>query len=127
MDKITIGMHFKALLRDLGVSKADVARTVSCSTGYLSDIEKDRKTPGADLLFALYKEYNANIHYLLSGEGQSLLRGLVATESSDECSDCERRVVVLEAKLEAYREVVRELGMGKLLTPIVKDTAVPDL
>jgi transcriptional regulator with XRE-family HTH domain len=109
-----------------------VARAVVCSTGYLSDIEKDRKTPGADLLFALHREYNANIHYLLAGEGPTIMGSwkyaeVKVTSAKTDCAECEKKVAELQIKLDAYREIIHDLGAGKkqaggLIRPVKKQT-----
>ncbi len=69
MEKIFVGDRFREFLHLAGISKADLARTLGCSTGYLSDVQNDKKQPGVELLGALFRVYRVNINYMVANYG----------------------------------------------------------
>jgi transcriptional regulator with XRE-family HTH domain len=52
-----------------GINQAELARRVGMSPGFLSDVIRGVKRPGAELLLALRKSCGVSIDWLLSGEG----------------------------------------------------------
>lgn len=52
-----------------GINQAELARRVGMSPGFLSDVLRGVKRPGAELLLALRKTLGVSIDWLLTGEG----------------------------------------------------------
>jgi len=52
-----------------GLSQAELARRVTMSPSFISDVMRGVKRPGADLLLALRKSLGVSIDWLLTGEG----------------------------------------------------------
>lgn len=64
-------MHLRLaqVLAYAGINQAELARRVGMSPGFLSDVIRGVKRPGAELLLALRKSCGVSIDWLLSGEG----------------------------------------------------------
>lgn len=138
MEKIFIGQHLRTFLFHAGVTKADVVRATGCSSGFLSQVSSDKKSPGADLLAALYSKFKANVNFLLSGEGPVLINDPsdVVTRSelsgnSADVNDLEERIKQLETELayargqaNAYKAMAEEaMSLSKTGGTVVKGMA----
>lgn len=116
MEKVYIGENFKRLLILFSLKKAEIARRVGCSTGYLSEIESNEKSPGAGFLFALNREFDVNINWLLTGEGTPRTEhtvGAVAEPTTAGLPPEHERPVVLatpEEKMESNVEGIYEFA-----------------
>jgi transcriptional regulator with XRE-family HTH domain len=53
------------------MTQADFARLLEISQGQLSKFEKGLAIPGGELLIRLNDLFGVNIHWLLTGEGES--------------------------------------------------------
>lgn len=62
-------MRLAQVLAYVGINQAELARRVGMSPGFLSDVIRGVKRPGAELLLALRKSCGVSIDWLLSGEG----------------------------------------------------------
>ena len=62
-------MRLAQVLAYAGINQAELARRVGMSPGFLSDVIRGVKRPGAELLLALRKNCGVSIDWLLSGEG----------------------------------------------------------
>ncbi|OGI19760.1 MAG: hypothetical protein A2287_01715 [Candidatus Melainabacteria bacterium RIFOXYA12_FULL_32_12] len=52
------------------LTQQELAQKLNTSSGYISEIEANKKMPGSEFLLALLKEYKININWLLAGEGE---------------------------------------------------------
>jgi ribosome-binding protein aMBF1 (putative translation factor) len=68
----TSAVSFGSRLRDLrfnkGLSQTELINKVGISKGYLSDLENDKRTPGADVLYKLARELGVSMDYLWTGK-----------------------------------------------------------
>lgn len=61
MDKIIFGEKLRAFRKAQGITLQVFADKLNTSNGYLSAVERGQKKPGADLIFALKREYGFQI------------------------------------------------------------------
>lgn len=60
----------KLIRKTLGLRQKDLSSMLNISTASLSDIESGKNFPRHDVIYNLSMKYNANIYYLLHGEGE---------------------------------------------------------
>ena len=63
------GSRVRELLVELGISQSELARRLSLSPGYVSEISRGVKRPGADFFVRLRHELNVSVDWLISGHG----------------------------------------------------------
>ena len=63
-----IGDRLKKLRVEKGLSQKELAVSLGTSQGYISDIEKGIKKPGADNLISLKRFFGVDLDWLLTGE-----------------------------------------------------------
>lgn len=68
-----IGDRLKRIRKHLRMTQMELAQAMGVSSGYISDIEKNKKSPGRDVLKKLYDKFHVDINYLFSGEGEFFL------------------------------------------------------
>lgn len=68
IDKINIGTRLKDFRKSRGLTLKTLAQSINTSTGYLSDIERGIAKISVDILISLYRNYSADILYILTGE-----------------------------------------------------------
>ena len=62
------------LLREtIGVTQGDFAKTIGVAPSFISGIERNKKDLSRDLLEKILKNYNVNLNWLLTGEGEMFL------------------------------------------------------
>jgi transcriptional regulator with XRE-family HTH domain len=66
-----IGERIKQIRNEKGLSQQAFADILSTSSGYICDVEKGKSIPGGALLSSLRREFNVDINWLLTGEGQA--------------------------------------------------------
>lgn len=60
------------VLTYVGLSQAELARTIGMSPGFVSDVLRGVKRPGAEFLHALRRSLGVSIDWLLTGEGSMM-------------------------------------------------------
>lgn len=65
----TLGTRLSSLLAIMGLSQVEFARRLKVSQGFVSDVLRGIKKPGAEFLYALKIEFGVSIDWLLTGEG----------------------------------------------------------
>lgn len=63
------GDRFTALMSTLGLSQNDIAAQLEVSQGFVSDVARGNKKPGAEFLLKLRGAYGVNVNWLLDGRG----------------------------------------------------------
>ncbi len=69
-----IGKRLKILREKLGLSQSEFAKKIGTSQGYLSELERNLKKPGSDLLLSLKRLFNVSTDWLLTGEGPMFIK-----------------------------------------------------
>lgn len=64
----TIGERLKYWRKEKGLTLTEISTKTGLSTGGLSAYERDEKQIGSKTLLALWREYNINISWILTGE-----------------------------------------------------------
>lgn len=64
-----LGTRLSSLLAMIGLSQAEFARRLKVSQGFVSDVLRSIKKPGAEFLYAIKIEFGISIDWLLTGEG----------------------------------------------------------
>ena len=65
---LSIGSRLVQVIKDNGINQSKLADSVGLSTGYLSEIIKDKKVPSKTVLMAIQGAYGVSAHWLLTGE-----------------------------------------------------------
>ena len=73
MEKImdTIGKRLKHWRKEKGLTMTEISEKTGLSTGGLSAYERDEKQIGSKTLLALWREYNIDIAWILTGKRDS--------------------------------------------------------
>jgi transcriptional regulator with XRE-family HTH domain len=74
MKKI-IGERFKDFRKKIGKTQKELAQEAEMSQANIAKIENGEIFPNLEILISLYSKYNLNIHWIISGKGDSMLRG----------------------------------------------------
>jgi len=64
-----INERIKTIRKVLKLSQTDMAKNLETSSGYISEIETGKITPGGAFMQKIHERYNVNINWLLSGKG----------------------------------------------------------
>lgn len=83
-----------------GMSQRDFADMLGTSQGYISDIEKGKKKPGAEFLISLKRFKEIDLDWLLTGEERGAIMEIPADPINAE---------LLEAAIELADEVVEDV------------------
>ena len=79
-----MGQRIGELIKLMGISKAEFAKTVGTSASRVSNITTGRNKPDSPMLEKLAKSYpNVNTRWLLTGEGQPFLDGKASPVSPE--------------------------------------------
>lgn len=65
-----LGNRIKTLRKEREITQGSLAQAIGITQGFLSDIERDKKTPGGDILLSLSRFFDVDPHWLLTGEGK---------------------------------------------------------
>lgn len=68
-----VGKRIKQFRKELGIKQKDFAEQINMSGPSLSEIETGKYKPGYDFLVNIAKVFNANLHYVLFGQGEMFL------------------------------------------------------
>lgn len=69
MNKIAIGERFRQVRQSHNLTQKEFAETLGIAQGFLSSVERGRKTPSATLLIAMTHLYQIDAQWLSSGAG----------------------------------------------------------
>ena len=70
-----IGERLKSWRKSENLTQQAIARSISSSSGYISEIEQGKTIPGGNFLISLNREYGVDINWLLTGGGYSPIKG----------------------------------------------------
>ena len=115
----TLGIRLRQVRQERSLSQYEFAEALGISQSFLSDVERDVKVPGGDMLLSLKRSYGVSIDWLLSGELDLFTEGSrigpasrqkAQAGSADRKQGEENRVETLEArvaKLEAENQYLK--------------------
>ena len=66
--------RIRDVVGQLGINQAELARRLTLSPGYISEITRGHKRPGVDFLVGMRRELGASVDWLISGEGAMFCR-----------------------------------------------------
>ena len=81
-------------------SQAEFANKLGASRSALQVWEYDKGTPLGDVLLKLYKKFNVNINWLISGEGDPFVK------DDQRSISLEEKVVIIERRITALKKTV---------------------
>lgn len=58
----------------IGINQAELARRLTLSPGYISEITRGHKRPGVDFLVGMRRELGVSVDWLISGKGEMFCR-----------------------------------------------------
>ena len=104
-----------------GWTQMDLAKSAEISVTFLSEVENDRRLPGAGVLLRLANALGVSLDYLVRGDvtGAPPRRSLVLPTELAEIAEEEGWSVKESSDLLAYREMIvaRRTGLGKPTDP----------
>ncbi len=113
-----VGTRLREVRMALGYSQQYFSALLNTSAGFISEIEGSKKSPGIQLLYSLWRKFNININWLLTGKG-NMFNSHSRTEhtppSSEQRSDMEQdlsihqQIIALQQENEKLQQKVREL------------------
>lgn len=81
-----LGKRLKNLRTERKLSQKQLSSLLSCSSGYISELEQGKKMPGSDVLISLKRAFGVNIDWLLTGEGEPYPQESPQTAKCEEAS-----------------------------------------
>ncbi len=96
---IAMGQRIKAIRKEMRIKQEDMAKILGISSGYMSEIERGKTNPTADLLYKLIEHYQVNVMFLFHGEGEIKIKDETDSDkpafSLDSAVDSEENVIWL--------------------------------
>ena len=123
MDQVasSLGGRIRDCRERHGWIQRDLAKSAKISVTFLSEVENDRRLPGAGVLLRLANTLGVSLDYLVRGtvSGARRRRSLVLPMELAEVAKKEGWSVKESSDLVAYREMVvaRRTGLGKPTEP----------
>jgi transcriptional regulator with XRE-family HTH domain len=65
-----LGERLKWIRKEKGLTQKAFSEPLGTSSGYISEVEQGKKTPGSDFLVSLSRVWGVCIDWLLTGEGE---------------------------------------------------------
>ena len=110
------GIHQRlvALLKEVDMNLNEFSRTVGFSSGALSKIIGGKKSFGIEKLYQMLSVYPLlNLHWLLSGKGPIFFEDEGFFDLPKQLNEEQLRNRELQAKLEAYKEMIEYFAKAK--------------
>ncbi|MCU0285935.1 MAG: helix-turn-helix domain-containing protein [Acidobacteria bacterium] len=73
---IEIGERIKIIRKKLRFQQKEMAAALQIAASYLCEIESGKGNPGPELFVRLTSEYNINLNYLFTGQGEMFTTGI---------------------------------------------------
>lgn len=65
---MTLGNRLNQIRKDRALSQQAFAAMLDTSSGYISEIEQGKKMPGSEFLLSLWRVFNVDLNWFLTGE-----------------------------------------------------------
>ena len=62
--------RIRDVVGQIGINQAEIARRLTLSPGYISEITHGHKRPGVDFLVGMRRELGVSVDWLISGKGE---------------------------------------------------------
>lgn len=108
-----IGGRIAAVITAQGISQREFARRIGVSSGYLSEVINNHKTPGAEFLYAILREFGVSVDWLLTGEGLMRLAEQGGRRVSGYLLDADLLEAVFDLVEIELREAGTQLAQGQ--------------
>lgn len=82
-NKLGLGKRIRDVRTHIGSNQTEFSANLNTSYSYLSDVERGKSMPGADMLIMLRHKFQVNINWLLTGIGDMF--EISEAEQSNEC------------------------------------------
>lgn len=67
-----IGTRLERFIQSQNLNQAQFAERIQCSPGFISDVVRGNKKPGADILERIHEEFHVSLNWLVCGKGEPL-------------------------------------------------------
>lgn len=67
-----IGSRLERFIQSQHLNQAQFAERIQCSPGFISDVVRGNKKPGADILERIHAEFHVSLNWLICGKGDPL-------------------------------------------------------
>ncbi|MDQ1353692.1 MAG: repressor LexA [Acidobacteriota bacterium] len=78
------GQRVKEIRKTLGLSQKDFADPLGISGTFISEVESGKYKPCYDFFYNMMVQFNVNLHYLFTGQGEMFIRDMKPAESEIE-------------------------------------------
>lgn len=93
-----LGERLKQIRNNKGLTQKAFAKPLSTSSGYISEVEQGKKSPGSDFLLMLSRVWGVSIDWLLTGKGNPyIIDNSGETEADNSMDDADPEVSELMA------------------------------
>jgi transcriptional regulator with XRE-family HTH domain len=87
LKKDQIGIRFKTFRKRIKKKRKDIVALTSQTYNVVKSIENGISAPSSKLLIVLYREYNLNINWLLTGNGSMFVENVMPVETGETLDD----------------------------------------
>lgn len=112
-----LGDRLKSIRKGKSLTQQAFAKALSTSPGYISEIEKGKKTPGGDFLTSLKREFQVDINWFLTGEATER----TAPDPPDQVTQKINQMLA-DMPEDKRRDVLKYAEEKKLLAELLADT-----
>lgn len=111
-----MGERIKGLRKSKSLTLKALAALLSTSPGFISEVENGLKMPGSEFLLSLKRNFDVDLNWLLTGEG----------EAPKEKNPVINRIDLMLEKMpeEAQRDVLKYAEEKKLLSDCLEERKV---
>ena len=105
---ITEGERIKKIRNNLGLTREDLAKGFGVGENFVGHIEQGRTIPTPHLLFLLCLQYNVNVNWIITGEGEmfrdnAILNSEFTSQTNNDNLD---RIQILEEQVKLLKQLV---------------------
>lgn len=102
-NKKLIAENIRNIRNILKMKQKELAKNLGISSGYLSEIEAAKKSPGIEVVEKFLKKYKVNPAYLLTGEGDCFLT------ADEKAKPAEQKIKTKDSKTDPYHAAITEM------------------
>jgi transcriptional regulator with XRE-family HTH domain len=116
-----LGERLKTIRKTQSLTQQAFARRLNTSPSYISDVEAGKTAPGSKFLTTLLRNFNINLHWLLTGEGE-MEKGVEKDDKGEYSVVTQKIFQMLEGMTEDdQRDILRYIEKEKLFKELMEE------
>ncbi|MCP5106298.1 MAG: helix-turn-helix transcriptional regulator [bacterium] len=84
IDKVSTGKRLRSFRKSQHLTITELSKQVGISIGMISETEAGKNKPSPTLMYAMHRLYNMNLNWLLTGEGDRVIKRTATVPAKDE-------------------------------------------